>query len=197
MTRRTHEQHYDHIVETAWRLFLTQGYLATTVEEIARAVGTSKRTIYASFADKEALLFAAAMRALENADCEATAIVEGDRKPEHRLEELVRWIASHARMLASGTLRDIGRGAPSVWQEIEARRRAMIRRHLAAVVQPAAAAIGALGTDEERVARVLADAVVGILASRERDGDLLETPRDIETFLGIVGRGLYGRGGAQ
>ena len=44
-----------HIVETATRLFITQGYAATSIEQIAAAAGSGKQTIYRRFISKEAL----------------------------------------------------------------------------------------------------------------------------------------------
>ena len=44
------------IVSAAWRLFYEQGYDDTTVDEIIRASGTSKGTLYHYFKGKDALL---------------------------------------------------------------------------------------------------------------------------------------------
>jgi AcrR family transcriptional regulator len=54
-------QHADlrnRIVETASRLFHSKGIKSITMDEIAAAMGISKRTLYELFADKEALLLA-------------------------------------------------------------------------------------------------------------------------------------------
>jgi len=47
-----------HIVNTATRLFIEQGYPATSIEQIATAAGSGKQTIYRHFASKEALFLA-------------------------------------------------------------------------------------------------------------------------------------------
>lgn len=44
-----------HIVETATRLFITQGYAATSIEQVAAAAGSGKQTIYRRFTSKEGL----------------------------------------------------------------------------------------------------------------------------------------------
>lgn len=44
------------IVEAATTLFLTKGYGATTMQDVARRFGGSKQTIYARFPDKKALV---------------------------------------------------------------------------------------------------------------------------------------------
>ena len=43
------------IVEAARALFLRNGYLATSMDEIAAGAGVSKQTVYSHFADKEGL----------------------------------------------------------------------------------------------------------------------------------------------
>jgi AcrR family transcriptional regulator len=44
-----------HIVDTAARLFIRQGYAATSIEQIAAAAGSGKQTIYRRFVSKDAL----------------------------------------------------------------------------------------------------------------------------------------------
>jgi AcrR family transcriptional regulator len=44
-----------HIIETASRLFIDQGYAATSIEQIAAAAGSGKQTLYRRFGSKEAL----------------------------------------------------------------------------------------------------------------------------------------------
>lgn len=51
------------LLDAAQALFLAQGYGETTVEQIARRIGATKRTVYAKFGDK-AGLFAAMTRRL-------------------------------------------------------------------------------------------------------------------------------------
>jgi AcrR family transcriptional regulator len=45
------------IAETALGLFVSQGYLETTIDQIAEAADVSRRTIFRHFATKEAILF--------------------------------------------------------------------------------------------------------------------------------------------
>ncbi len=44
-----------HILATACRLFIAKGYAATSVEQIATAIGAGKQTIYRRYPSKEAL----------------------------------------------------------------------------------------------------------------------------------------------
>jgi len=49
------EELVQHIVDTAARLFIRQGYAATSIEQIAAAAGSGKQTIYRRFVAKDAL----------------------------------------------------------------------------------------------------------------------------------------------
>jgi AcrR family transcriptional regulator len=49
------EELVQHIVAIATRLFIQQGYAATSIEQIAAAAGSGKQTIYRRFTSKEAL----------------------------------------------------------------------------------------------------------------------------------------------
>lgn len=78
-----------HVVSEALRLFSAQGYLATSVDEIAEAAGISRRTFFRQFRSKEDVVFADHEILLEqasshlaadhadpwNAVCEAAMIV--------------------------------------------------------------------------------------------------------------------------
>jgi len=54
------------ILDTAYRLFRTQGFERTSVGEITAAVGGSKATIYSHFPSKEELFVECMMAAVEN-----------------------------------------------------------------------------------------------------------------------------------
>jgi AcrR family transcriptional regulator len=54
------------ILDTAFRLFRTQGFAKTSVSEIAAAVGGSKATIYSHFPSKEELFVECMMAAAED-----------------------------------------------------------------------------------------------------------------------------------
>jgi len=56
----------EHILGVATRLLLSQGYGATSIEEIARQARVSKRTFYDRFADKPALMRAVVSRLIDS-----------------------------------------------------------------------------------------------------------------------------------
>ncbi|MFT4011335.1 MAG: TetR family transcriptional regulator [Nocardioidaceae bacterium] len=48
----------DEVLRHAWRLFIDQGFEATTVEQVAEAAGMSRRTFFRYFANKDELILA-------------------------------------------------------------------------------------------------------------------------------------------
>lgn len=75
----------DKIRETAWKLFLDNGYEETSLEDILKAAGTSRSNFYHHFRSKEEILFQMAYYFDENyADWENTA----DKK-KSALEKLI------------------------------------------------------------------------------------------------------------
>jgi TetR/AcrR family transcriptional regulator, mexJK operon transcriptional repressor len=55
----------EHLLDVSTEIFVRQGYNATTLDRIAAEAGVAKRTIYARYADKQALFFAVMRRLSE------------------------------------------------------------------------------------------------------------------------------------
>jgi TetR/AcrR family transcriptional regulator, mexJK operon transcriptional repressor len=64
-SREQAEKLRDEILDVATGLFLAEGYGATSIEEVARRAGISKRTFYHRFSDKAALFSAVVHRIIE------------------------------------------------------------------------------------------------------------------------------------
>jgi TetR/AcrR family transcriptional regulator, mexJK operon transcriptional repressor len=61
-TRGEAEQRHRHLLATAMRLFMENGWEATSIDEISRRSGVAKRFIYARYPDKAALFVGAIER---------------------------------------------------------------------------------------------------------------------------------------
>ncbi|MCS7219213.1 MAG: TetR/AcrR family transcriptional regulator [Thermus sp.] len=83
----------DRILEEAAKLFTEKGYEATSVQDIAQAVGLSKAALYHHFAGKEEVLYAISLQALEG------LVREGEKAlalPDPA-QALLRFMEGHAR----------------------------------------------------------------------------------------------------
>lgn len=90
MAKTKHEvdrdQKRDEILQVAKRLFLEDGYEATSMGRIAEAAGVATNTLYWYFADKDALLIAV----LDSLVSEA--LVEFGRRKQTSLDAQLQWV---------------------------------------------------------------------------------------------------------
>ncbi|HZR22836.1 MAG TPA: TetR/AcrR family transcriptional regulator [Vicinamibacterales bacterium] len=84
---------------TAAQLFRDRGFDATSVSEVARALGLTKAGLYHHFESKEALLFEIMMFGLDKVRDEVVIPVRAIRDPSERLRQL---IVRHARITTRG-----------------------------------------------------------------------------------------------
>src|SRR2546430_13278298 len=84
---------------TAAQMFRDRGFDATSVSDIARALGLTKAGLYHHFESKEALLFEIMMFGLDKVRDEVIVPVRAIRDPEERLRQLV---VRHARITTRG-----------------------------------------------------------------------------------------------
>jgi Transcriptional regulator len=84
---------------TAAQLFRDRGYDATSVSDVARALGMTKAGLYHHFESKEALLFEIMMYGLDRVRDDVIIPARTIRNPEERLRAM---IVSHARIATRG-----------------------------------------------------------------------------------------------
>src|SRR3546814_17022758 len=64
-TREQARLRHEQLLDEALEQFLDKGFVMTTIDAIAAAVGMTKRTVYTRYPDKNALFGAAVQRAIE------------------------------------------------------------------------------------------------------------------------------------
>src|SRR6266540_847100 len=87
------------ICRTAAQIFRDRGFDATSVSDIARALGLTKAGLYHYFESKEALLFEIMTFGLDRVRDEVVAPARLVRDPEERLRQI---IVTHARIATHG-----------------------------------------------------------------------------------------------
>jgi len=78
------------ILAAAAQLFARQGYVASSMNEVAAASGLSKATLYHYFRDKHSLLFSIADEHVARLRALVSATLAREPVPERRLRELIR-----------------------------------------------------------------------------------------------------------
>ena len=115
------------ICRTAAQIFRERGYDATSVSDIARALGITKAGLYHYFESKEALLFEITAYGLDRVRDDVIVPVRGIRDPEERLRQLVirhANIATHGRGAVAQLVDEVRALPPGSRKQLEERMRA-------------------------------------------------------------------------
>ncbi|WP_242006373.1 TetR/AcrR family transcriptional regulator [Rhodothermus marinus] len=135
------------ILEAARRRFFREGYARVTMDELARELGMSKKTLYQHFPTKAALA-AAVMEAFRAQVAEGLGRIFEDHTlslPE-RLARAFAEAVRHLRQIEKPFLEDLARFLPDVWAETERFRSETIARLLGGALREGRAA-GFIRTD--------------------------------------------------
>ncbi len=112
------------IVDAARGLFLAQGFVRVTADDIAAELGISKATLYKEFASKEEILRGVVRAIMAEIIGRVDAIMkDGTLSFVERLATLFAFVGGRLSQFGPIFLRDIQKSAPSVWKEVEEFRR--------------------------------------------------------------------------
>jgi AcrR family transcriptional regulator len=87
--RKPAEDRRQEILQVAARLFRAKGYAATSLEEVADAIGITKAAIYYHFPSKDEVLFEMHDRIVRESCVRVQAIVESDQGPVEKMERIL------------------------------------------------------------------------------------------------------------
>jgi AcrR family transcriptional regulator len=144
-TRRTESQARTRqlVLEAAERLFLANGFGATSLEDIAREAGFSKGAVYSNFAGKTDLFFAIVEGQFVDLSAQLRQAVTAEEDPAAQLAAVGTWYQSFLQVEA-GWSRSLPELAAIAAQDDEARRR------FTALIQSIEAAVADLLEDQQR-----------------------------------------------
>lgn len=122
------------IIAESRRHFFAQGFRRVTMDELARDMAMSKKTLYASFPSKTALLEAVILEKFRRIDADLGRITaEASVDCLGALHRLLTSVQGHMEEIQPPFVRDIRREAPALFQVVERRRREVIQRHFGKV----------------------------------------------------------------
>lgn len=109
----------DSIIEKAVYLFMRYGVKSVSMDDVARELGISKKTLYQHFTTKEELL----IKTLEfHQGCELSAIGEIRSKSGNALQEIVeiaRMITQQLQQMSPSLIFDLKKYHPEAWKVLE------------------------------------------------------------------------------
>lgn len=106
-------------IHTVRELFFRYGLKSMTMDELARQLGCSKKTIYEHYTDKKVLVHAVLGGFLDEHRSEMAAL---DQNPENAIAKLIRMAAigfQKMRNLTPTILFDLQKSYPELWMELE------------------------------------------------------------------------------
>jgi AcrR family transcriptional regulator len=115
------------ILDAARRAFLAHGFARTTMDDLARELGMSKKTLYRSFAGKEALADTLVSAKVESITTGIDRIMEdSDAGFSARLRRTVDHVVTELSSVSPVFLRDLQRSLPHIHRRIENIRRGVV-----------------------------------------------------------------------
>jgi AcrR family transcriptional regulator len=124
------------IIGAARKQFLVHGFHSVTMDDLAEGLGMSKKTIYAHFPSKTALLEAMLLDKFRGAEEELQAITsECSADFPSGLHRLLACVQRHTEEIRPPFLRDIQREAPDLFKLVQARRREVIQRNFSKLLE--------------------------------------------------------------
>jgi AcrR family transcriptional regulator len=118
------------ILGAARQHFLAHGFHSVTMDDLAEELGMSKKTIYAHFPSKTALLEAMLLDKFRCVEEDLEAITsECSADFPACLQRLLDCLQRHTEEIRPPFVRDIQREAPDLFRVVQARRREVIQRY--------------------------------------------------------------------
>ena len=123
------------VLEAARDLFLGQGFVRVTADDIAGRVGISKATLYKEFASKEDILRAVVRGFMGDVSERVDVLMrEEGLSFADKLAKLFALVVGAISRFGPVFLRDLPRGAPAVWTEVERFRRDKINTNFKTIL---------------------------------------------------------------
>ena len=122
------------IIAESRRHFFAHGFRGVTMDDLAREMGMSKKTLYACFPSKTALVRAVILEKFSHVDHDLGRIT-ADAATDclGALQRLLVCVQTHMEEIRPPFVRDIRRESPDLFAVIESRRRDIIQRHFGTV----------------------------------------------------------------
>ena len=118
------------IVSAARNHFFAHGFRNVTMDDLAAELGMSKKTLYAEFSSKTALLSAVLLAKFRHVEADLDAIMSRpSADPLAGLHELLACMQRHTAEIQPPFVRDMRRETPEFFKLVEDRRRQMIQRY--------------------------------------------------------------------
>jgi AcrR family transcriptional regulator len=126
----------DRIISAARRHFLAHGFRTVTMADLASELGMSKKTLYAHFTGKEALLESVLRNKFASAEAALEPIsANGTRGFPQTLHDLLAAMRRETEEVQPAFVRDLQRETPAMFGLVQGFRRELVQKHFGRVLQ--------------------------------------------------------------
>jgi len=121
------------IIKVARRHFFAHGFRGVTMDDLAKEMGISKKTFYAHFENKQALVEAALLDKLQEVAADLDHLTDREQNFSDMIHDLLVRVQFHTGEIQPSFVRDINRDMPELFQLVQERRKEMIQRQFGKV----------------------------------------------------------------
>lgn len=122
------------IVISSRELFLKKGFSHTSMDEIARNLKISKKTIYKFFPSKKILLQETVVNFMETNNQLVQTIVSSNDNAVEKAYKLFNFIGVVLMNISENFISDLKNYAPNLWREIDKRRIKFLKENLTKII---------------------------------------------------------------
>ncbi len=181
----------DRIVETALEKFRKFGIRRVTMDEIARDLRVSKKTLYQHFPDKAALVRACVSRIQAAVLPAVAAAIDRDAPAVERIAGTWRALAALPRHMSGELIADVQADYPELWREIDVRRHEVLGRFEALIAEGVRAGDIRPEVHPKVAMRIIFAIIDGVMIP-----DVLSlgefTPAEaVNTIIAMLGKGMF------
>ena len=108
----------EQILHTAIELFLTRGFKSITMDDIARELGISKKTVYAHYINKEAIVEASTTQVFTIICGGIDLICAREMNPIQELYEIKKFVLEHLKGERSSPMYQLQKYYPKIYQKL-------------------------------------------------------------------------------
>ncbi|MGZ8366097.1 MAG: TetR/AcrR family transcriptional regulator [Nitrospira sp.] len=124
------------VIGAARHQFFTHGFRSVSMDDLAAELGMSKKTLYACFPSKTALVEAVLKDKVGAIEADLKQLAKKQASDvEAALHQFLSCLQRHTAEVQPVFIRDIGRETPELFQLVEQRRRELIRGYFGALFE--------------------------------------------------------------
>ena len=109
----------ERIIQGGEELFLQSGIKSVTMDDIAKHLGMSKKTIYHSFSDKNQLVIALVKKKLKEDECQIKSIIESSSNVVEEMINMMKCSEDIFSRINPIVIHDMQKFHPDAWKEFQ------------------------------------------------------------------------------